>query len=256
MRRCLELAAQGLGSVAPNPMVGSVIVHQGRIIGEGWHQRYGEAHAEVNAIAAVQEKNLLSGSCLYVNLEPCAHFGKTPPCADLIIRTGIPEVVIGSIDPFAQVSGKGIEKLVKAGIRVRTGVLETECRELNRRFFTFQEQKRPYIILKWAETADRFMDRIRTFGSGEAPLQISSAPSLQLLHQWRSEEQAILIGTHTALLDNPRLTVRERQGKNPLRIVLDPMNRIPASFHLKDGTTPTLVITAQPMGSSHNLEYA
>ncbi|MFI5149579.1 MAG: bifunctional diaminohydroxyphosphoribosylaminopyrimidine deaminase/5-amino-6-(5-phosphoribosylamino)uracil reductase RibD [Bacteroidia bacterium] len=255
MHRCLELAVQGLGSVAPNPMVGSVIVYQGKIIGEGWHKQFGLEHAEVNAIDAVEDKELLKDACLYVNLEPCSHFGKTPPCADLILRMGIPEVVVGTVDTFAQVCRQGIEKLKKAGVTVRTGVLEPGCRELNRRFFTFHEKKRPYIILKWAQTADGYMDHIRAFGNGDQALQISSGPSQELLHQWRSEETAILVGTNTALLDNPRLTVRGRDGKNPLRIVLDPMNRIPASFHIKDGTTPTLILTSQPMGSSHNLNY-
>jgi diaminohydroxyphosphoribosylaminopyrimidine deaminase/5-amino-6-(5-phosphoribosylamino)uracil reductase len=255
MQRCLELAAKGLGIVAPNPMVGCVIVSNGIIIGEGWHQEYGKAHAEVNAIRSVADPKMLQNACLYVNLEPCAHYGKTPPCADLIIEKGIPEVVIGTIDPFAKVHGKGIEKLEKAGIKVTTGVLEPACRELNKRFFTFQEKQRPYIILKWAETKDGFLDGLRTVESGQKALQISSPSSMELLHTWRGEESAILVGTNTALLDNPRLTARGGTGKNPLRIALDPMNRIPPTHHLKDSSTATLFFTSQSAGNSHHLEY-
>jgi diaminohydroxyphosphoribosylaminopyrimidine deaminase/5-amino-6-(5-phosphoribosylamino)uracil reductase len=256
MRRCLELAAQGRGSVAPNPMVGCVIVKDSQIIGEGYHQRYGEAHAEVNAIAVVADKSLLRASTLYVNLEPCAHFGKTPPCADLIIAQAIPQVVVGSVDTFSLVSGKGIQKMRDAGITVISGVLEEECRELNKRFFTFHEKKRPYVLLKWAETADGFTDRRRNTDQMQEPLQISSPESKALLHAWRSEEQAILVGTETVLLDNPRLTVRTATGKNPLRIAFDRNNRIPASHHLKDRSTPTWIITDKPVtGSGPMLEY-
>jgi diaminohydroxyphosphoribosylaminopyrimidine deaminase/5-amino-6-(5-phosphoribosylamino)uracil reductase len=256
MLRCIELAAKGRGFVAPNPMVGCVIVKDSLIIGEGYHKHYGEAHAEVNAIASVSDKSLLASSTLYVNLEPCAHFGKTPPCADLIIAHSIPNVVVGCVDTFSLVSGKGIQKMHDAGIAVISGVLEAECRELNKHFFTFHEKKRPYIILKWAETADGFTDRLRDNDPALDPLQISSPESKALLHTWRSEEQAILIGTETALLDNPQLTVRSASGKNPLRIALDRNNRIPASHHLKDLSTPTWIISAERRaGSGPMLEY-
>jgi diaminohydroxyphosphoribosylaminopyrimidine deaminase/5-amino-6-(5-phosphoribosylamino)uracil reductase len=254
MQRCLKLAEQGRGQTAPNPMVGCVVVHKGKIIGEGFHRKYGEAHAEVNAIAAVKDPKMLTESTLYVSLEPCSHFGKTPPCADLIVSHHIPMVVIGCIDTFSLVQGRGIEKLIRAGIDVKTGILEKECRELNKRFFTFHEKKRPYIILKWAETADGFMDTLR---QPEAPaLSISSPESLKLLHTWRSLEQAILVGTGTALLDNPRLTVRNVTGNNPIRVVLDASHKIPNHFHLKDGSTPTVVYANHPLKGKDNLEYA
>jgi diaminohydroxyphosphoribosylaminopyrimidine deaminase/5-amino-6-(5-phosphoribosylamino)uracil reductase len=255
MRRCIELARQGKGAVAPNPLVGCIIVCDGQVIGEGWHHKYGEAHAEVNAIDSVKDKQLLIRSTLYVNLEPCAHFGKTPPCTDLIIRSKIPHVVIGCLDSFELVNGKGKQKLLEAGIRVDSGILEIECRHLNRRFFTFNEKKRPYIILKWAETTDGYIDKIRATSSNEKALQISSPESHLLLHQWRAEESAILVGTTTALMDNPQLTVRNIPGKNPLRIVLDRENRIPAGNSLKDRTTPTLVFTATANPSAFNLEF-
>lgn len=255
MKRCLELAAKGLGNVAPNPMVGSVIVLDGEIIGEGYHRQYGQAHAEVNAINSVENKELLKKATLYVNLEPCSHFGKTPPCADLIVEHKIPYVVIGIIDSNSMVSGRGIEKLVKAGIDVKTGILEQECKELNKRFFTYHEKKRPYIILKWAQTADGFIDARRTEDSTEKAIQISNPESKKRLHTWRSEEQAIMVGTNTALLDNPSLTVREVQGKNPLRITFDKWLRIPKEYHLFDKNTATLIFTAQTVTSENNLEF-
>ena len=255
MKRCLQLAAKGMGSVAPNPMVGCVIVYQDKIIGEGYHQKYGEAHAEVNAINAVEDKELLKNVTLYVNLEPCSHYGKTPPCADLIIEHKIPYVIIGSIDTNSLVSGKGIEKLAKAGIDVKIGVLEKECKELNKRFFTFYDKKRPYIILKWAQTKNGFIDNKRTEDNIGMALQITNRESKILVHKWRSEEQAIMVGTNTALLDNPQLTVREVNGKNPLRITIDKWLRIPKSYHLFDKSTPTLVFTAVDMPSENNLEY-
>ena len=255
MKRCLQLAAKGMGNVAPNPMVGCVIVYQDKIIGEGYHQKYGEAHAEVNAINAVEDKELLKNVTLYVNLEPCAHYGKTPPCADLIIEHKIPYVIIGSIDTNSLVSGKGIEKLAKAGIDVKIGVLEKECKELNKRFFTFYDKKRPYIILKWAQTKNGFIDNKRTEDNIGNALQITNRESKILVHKWRSEEQAIMVGTNTALLDNPQLTVREVNGKNPLRITIDKWLRIPKSYHLFDKSTPTLVFTAVDMPSENNLEY-
>lgn len=255
MKRCLELAQKGQGSVAPNPMVGCVIVMDDEVIGEGYHEQYGQAHAEVNAIKAVKDKSLLKKATLYVNLEPCSHFGKTPPCADLIIEHKIPHVVIGTIDTFAQVSGRGIEKLVKAGIDVKTGVLEEECKELNKRFFTFHEKKRPYIILKWAQTSDGFIDIIRNEEGFEKPLRISNEASLKLSHTWRSQEQAIIVGKRTAVFDNPQLTVRNIPGKNPLRIAIDRNLTIPKNYFLLDKTTPTLIFTSAETGSEPNLEY-
>ncbi|HVA98768.1 MAG TPA: bifunctional diaminohydroxyphosphoribosylaminopyrimidine deaminase/5-amino-6-(5-phosphoribosylamino)uracil reductase RibD, partial [Bacteroidia bacterium] len=245
MKRCLELATKGFGKTAQNPMVGCVIVHDGKIIGEGFHEKFGEAHAEVNAINAVKNKALLPKSKLYVNLEPCSHFGKTPPCADLILKYKIPYVIIGNLDPNKLVKGKGIEKLIKNGCDVKLGILENECRILNKRFFTFHEKKRPFIILKWAQTADGFIDKKRTLNDGQKPLQISNKNSLNLSHKWRSEEQSILIGTNTALLDNPKLTARIKNGKNPIRIVLDKDLRIPKNNFLLDDSTPTFVFTAK-----------
>ena len=255
MKHCLDLAAKGFGNVAPNPMVGCVIVVDGNIIGEGYHQQYGEAHAEVNAINSVEDKQLLKRATLYVNLEPCSHYGKTPPCADLIIENKIPNVVIGSVDSNSLVSGKGIEKLQKAGINVITDILADECKKLNIRFFTFHEQKRPYIILKWAQTKNGFIDNKRTEDSTEKALQISNSESKKLLHKWRSEEQAIMVGTNTALLDNPHLTVREVEGNNPLRITIDKWLRIPKTNNLFDKSTPTLVFTSVDAPSETNLTY-
>lgn len=282
MMRCLELAKQGMGKVAPNPMVGCVIVHQNHIIAVGYHEKYGEAHAEVNAINAVLDKSLLKGSTLYVNLEPCAHTGKTPPCADLIIKYQIPNVVIGCIDSYSEVAGKGIEKLKAAGINVEVGVLEEKAKELNKRFFTFHNKKRPYIILKWAETKDGFIDIVRHCeDEGQSNLikqpkdlsilrqaqddksyinekidnWITSPYSKKLVHKWRSEEQAILIGTNTALNDNPELTVREVEGKNPLRVILDLNLRLPKHLHIFDGSTPTLVFNTIKSEQHKNLEF-
>jgi diaminohydroxyphosphoribosylaminopyrimidine deaminase / 5-amino-6-(5-phosphoribosylamino)uracil reductase len=255
MKYCLELAKKGFGKVAPNPMVGSVILLNDKIIGEGYHEEYGKAHAEVNAINSVKDKTLLQGATLFVNLEPCSHFGKTPPCADLIIEHKIPNVVIGTIDPFAEVAGRGIEKLRKAGITVTVGILGDECRNLNKRFFTFQEKKRPYIILKWAQTSDGFIDIIRNEDGFEKPLQITNDFSKALTHQWRSEEQAIIVGKKTAVFDNPQLTVRKTKGKNPLRIAIDRNLNIPSNYNLLDKTTPTLIFTSADSKSEHNLEY-
>ena len=213
MQRALQLAAIGRGNVSPNPMVGCVIVHNDLIIGEGFHQKYGEAHAEVNAVNAVKDKSKLSESTVYVTLEPCSHFGKTPPCADLLIKYQVKKVVICNFDPNPLVAGKGIEKLQKADIEVVTGILEEKGRELNARFFTLIEKKRPYIILKWAETADGFIA-----GENFKQVKISNALSHKLSHKWRSEEDAIMVGTNTARYDNPQLTVREWTGRNPVRI--------------------------------------
>lgn len=220
MQRCLDLAAGAEGLTYPNPLVGAVIVHDGKIIGEGFHLKAGAPHAEVNAINSVSDKSLLRSSTLYVNLEPCSHFGKTPPCADLIITTSIPRVVIGTIDTSDKVSGQGIAILKKSGCEVKTGVLQGECRRLNRRFFTFNEKKRPYIILKWAESSDGYIDILRSRNSKNKPVWITGNPEKVLVHKWRSFEQAILVGAGTVRADNPQLNVREWTGNQPLKIVL------------------------------------
>lgn len=238
MYRCLQLAALGAGKVAPNPMVGAVLVHNNRIIGEGYHQRYGQGHAEVNCIASVKpgDESLISASVMYVSLEPCAHFGKTPPCADLIIRYNIPKVVIGCRDSFEEVNGKGIDKLKAAGIEVTLGVLEKECRELNRRFFTYHSRQRPYVILKWAQTANK------KIGATAGRLLISGEMSNRLVHKWRSEEASILVGTQTAAVDNPALTTRLWPGPSPIRVVLDRQLRLDAGLQLFDGSVRTIVL--------------
>jgi len=242
MQRCLSLATLGMGDVAPNPMVGCVIVHDGIIIGEGFHEKFGQPHAEVNAIRSVRNPELLLYSTLYVSLEPCAHFGKTPPCSDLIIESRIPRVVIGTVDPFAQVAGKGIERMKNAGIEVDLGLLEAECRDLNRRFFTFHEKKRPYIILKWAQTLDGFIDTDHT--QIQHPTWITNALAKRLVHKQRSEESAILIGTNTAECDNPSLTVREWSGNQPIRLVVDRTGRLNARLNIFDQKAPTWVFTS------------
>lgn len=248
MLRCLELAKNGLGTTYPNPLVGSVIVCNNKIIGEGWHKKSGEAHAEVNAVNSVKDKSLLKKATIYVSLEPCSHFGKTPPCSDLIIENEIPNVVIGSIDPNIKVSGNGIKKLMDTGKKVTVGILETECNELNKRFFTFHKKKRPYVILKWAESQDGFVapkilrqaqDDIKK----RKPVWITNEFSRQLVHKWRSEEQAILVGTNTVIDDNPKLDVRDWEGNNPIRIVLDQNNRITEDSHIFDDKVKTIVFS-------------
>lgn len=241
MRRCLELAENGRENAAPNPMVGAVIVCDGRIIGEGYHVRCGEGHAEVNAIASVKDTSLLCKSTIYVSLEPCSHYGKTPPCADLIISKHIPRVVVGCGDPFAKVAGRGIKKLRDAGIDVTVGVLEDECKALNCRFLTFQTHKRPYITLKWAESADGFIDSDRP--ANEEPVRLSTPLTRMLVHKQRAENQAILVGRKTAMLDNPALTVRDWYGRNPLRLVIDPDCALPAGLRLFDGEAQTVVFS-------------
>jgi diaminohydroxyphosphoribosylaminopyrimidine deaminase / 5-amino-6-(5-phosphoribosylamino)uracil reductase len=241
LKRCLELAAEGSGNVAPNPLVGSVVVYNDRIIGEGYHRRFGEAHAEVNALGSVSDRSLLKSSRLFVNLEPCAHTGKTPPCADMIIQNGIPEVIIGSVDPNPLVSGKGIEKLRSAGIKVRSGVMKKESDYLNRRFFTYHNRKRPFIILKWAKSSDGMIDIMRENGGPDRPVWISNEISRMLVHKWRSEEQGILVGTNTAFLDNPRLNIREWKGNDPVRMVIDKSLLLPDSLSLYDGSQHTVV---------------
>lgn len=244
MSRAIVIARNGLGTTAPNPMVGAVIVHDGKIIGEGFTNPFGGTHAEVNAIASVVEKALLKQATLYVTLEPCSHFGKTPPCADLIIEHEIPFVVVGVLDPHEKVAGQGIEKLRKSGVEVITGILEAECREHHKRFLTFHEKKRPYIILKWAQTADGFIapDKEKRKENPE-PFWISNAYSRQLTHKWRSEEQAILVGTNTVLEDNPKLDVRQWTGKNPIRVLLDRNLRVEGDYQVSDGSVPTLILT-------------
>lgn len=241
MQRCLELAQLGRGHVAPNPMVGCVIVHNGVIIGEGYHRRYGEAHAEVNAVNAVTDPSLLPRSTIYVSLEPCAHHGKTPPCADLILKHRIPEVHIATVDPFAAVAGRGIAKLKDAGVEVHVGLLEAEALELNKRFFLFHRKKRPYIILKWAETHDGFVDCIRA-NSRQRPLSITCEAASVLTHMWRAQEAGIMIGSGTALADNPSLTARLSGGSNPTRIVLDRHLKLSSSLNLFNGEAETIII--------------
>lgn len=255
MQRCLELAALGMGSVSPNPMVGAVIVHEERIIGEGYHRQYGHAHAEVNAVNSVLSKyddaeQLLGGSTIYVSLEPCAHYGKTPPCADLIIKHRIPKVVVGCRDPFDQVNGKGIEKLQQEGIEVITSVLEAECKWLNRRFFTRVQQKRPYVILKWAQTADGFFapaDKNQFWITGEE--------SCRLVHQWRSEEDAILVGKNTAAIDNPQLNTRLWPGKSPKRVVIDRRLELNQALHVYDQSVETIVFNEVKTDIDGKIKY-
>jgi diaminohydroxyphosphoribosylaminopyrimidine deaminase/5-amino-6-(5-phosphoribosylamino)uracil reductase len=230
-------------------------VHQGKIIGEGFHRESGGPHAEVMAITSVNNPELLRESILYVSLEPCSHFGKTPPCVDLIVKTGIPEVVIGCIDPFPEVAGKGIKKLLNAGIIVKTGVLEDECSVLNRRFFTFHMKNRPYIILKWAQSADGFMDKERPVSDTGSPAKITNSLATMLAHKHRACESAILVGTNTASMDNPFLTVRNWSGKNPLRIVIDRYLKLPETLHLFDNTVNTMVFTSLSHSDSENIRY-
>ncbi len=250
--RCLQLARNGLGTTYPNPLVGSVIVHKDKIIGEGWHKKSGGAHAEVEAIRSVSDRSLLPESTLYVNLEPCSHYGKTPPCADLIVETKIPKVVIGTRDPHEIVSGKGIEKLKQSHIEVAENVLAAECRELNKRFFTLHTKKRPYIILKWAETSDGFIAPLSRVDKN--PVWISSRHSRQLVHQWRTEEHAILVGMRTICDDNPMLTSRNWSGENPIRIVIDKRGDIPKDSHIFDNQSPTIIFTPSEKLSVPNVE--
>jgi diaminohydroxyphosphoribosylaminopyrimidine deaminase / 5-amino-6-(5-phosphoribosylamino)uracil reductase len=252
MRRCIELAQKAEGLTYPNPMVGAVVVHNGKIIGEGYHLKTGDHHAEVNAINSVTDKSKLSNSTLYVNLEPCSHFGKTPPCADFIISHSIPRVVVGTIDSSSKVSGKGIEKLMAAGCEVITDVLKDECRKLNKRFFTFHEKKRPYITLKWAQSADGYIDVLRTVNKVREPNWISGKPERVLVHKWRASEQAILVGARTVREDNPRLDVREWKGNNPLRLVLSGTGSLPEDSAIFDKNGETVVFTYNADVVIHN----
>ncbi len=246
LHRCLEIARKGQGNISPNPMVGSVIVHKGSIIGEGWHEKYGEGHAEVNAVEAVPDhlRHLLPHSTIYVNLEPCFHYGKTPPCVDLLLKCGFKRVVIAATDPNPKVAGQSIEKLRAAGVEVITGILKMESEHLNRRFNTFMQKKRPYVILKWAETKDGYF-------APNTPQQkwISNPLTKKITHQWRANEYAILVGTKTAAIDNPSLTVREWHGKHPLRLVIDRHLSLPKSLQLFQGSAKTVIFTA--MQASH-----
>jgi diaminohydroxyphosphoribosylaminopyrimidine deaminase/5-amino-6-(5-phosphoribosylamino)uracil reductase len=239
MERCLKLAGLAAGYTSPNPMVGAILVHEERIIGEGYHQKYGGPHAEVNCINSVKnpDRPLIPYATLYVSLEPCVHHGKTPPCTDLILREKIPHVVIGCRDPFIEVNGKGIEKLLTHGVQVDCPVLDEQCREMNRRFFTFHQQKRPYIILKWAQSANHKMA-----GEEGKRLFISNQYTNRIVHKWRTEEAGILVGTNTALQDDPELTVRLWEGKNPVRLVIDRRLRLPDSLKLFDGSGQTIVL--------------
>lgn len=244
MRRCFELAQKGLGNVAPNPMVGCVIAIDGQIIGEGYHQKYGDAHAEVNAIRSVKNIELLKNATLFVNLEPCSHYGKTPPCSDLIIKMGIPKVVISNLDPNPKVAGKGVEQLRNNGVEVIQGILEKEGDSLNQRFFTFHRKKRPYIILKWAKTLDGFMDIDRSDEDKKQHYWITNPELKQWVHKWRSEEMAVLIGAHTAINDNPILNVREWEGINPIRIVITKDSELPKNLNVFNNLAKTIVFTS------------
>ena len=253
MMRCLQLAAMAEGQTSPNPMVGAVIVHDGKIIGEGYHHRAGEPHAEPNAIASVRDESLLKKATMYVSLEPCSHWGKTPPCADLIVRKGLKRVVIATLDPNPKVAGRGVKILQDAGIEVTVGVMEEEARWLNRRFMTVQEKHRPYVILKWAETEDGIIDVCRT-EKGNGPIKISNSVTKTLNHQVRVEEDAIMVATNTALLDDPHLTVTKWTGKNPVRVLLDRTLRVPADYRIFDEAAKTIVFT-NAQCTMHNAQF-
>ncbi len=255
MQRCIEIAQNGLGNTYSNPMVGSVIVHNNKIIGEGFHHKAGEPHAEVNAINSVKDKELLKDSTLYVNLEPCAHFGKTPPCSLLIKEMNIPKVVIGCTDTFSEVSGKGIKILQEAGTEVIVGILEKESRELNKRFFTFHEKKRPYIILKWAETEDGLIDIDREKVDFGQPTWITNTLAKKLVHKWRRQEQSILVGPTTTIKDNPSLNVREWDGDDPVRILIDRTGRVPETHNILDNSIKTIVFTSKKQNNKKNIDY-
>jgi diaminohydroxyphosphoribosylaminopyrimidine deaminase/5-amino-6-(5-phosphoribosylamino)uracil reductase len=251
MSRCIQLAKIAAGDVAPNPMVGAVLVYENKIIGEGYHQKFGEAHAEVNCINSVlpEHKSLIEKSTIYVSLEPCAHHGKTPPCSDLIIKNKIKKVVVGCKDIYKEVAGKGIGKLQNAGVEVVTGVLENQCKDLNKRFFTFHQQNRPYIILKWAQSANG------KIGSEDQRILISNHYTDRIVHKWRSEEAAILVGTNTALKDDPSLTTRLWKGKNPVRIVIDKELELPPTLRVFNEDADTLIFNFFKNSSDRNLNY-
>lgn len=250
IKRCIALAKNGFGTTYPNPMVGSVIVYNDQIIGEGWHKKAGEPHAEVNAVRSVKDKSLLKKATIYVSLEPCSHFGKTPPCCDLIIANEIPNIVVGTVDPNEKVAGNGIKKLIAAGANVTVGILEKECHELNKRFFTFHNKKRPYIILKWAESQDGFLAPEKQADQERKPIWITNAYSRQLVHKWRSEEQAIFAGTQTVVDDNPNLNTRDWSGNSPVRVVLDQNNRISRDSFIFDDSVKTMIFTKSEINFS------
>ncbi|MEO8720306.1 MAG: bifunctional diaminohydroxyphosphoribosylaminopyrimidine deaminase/5-amino-6-(5-phosphoribosylamino)uracil reductase RibD [Ginsengibacter sp.] len=252
MNRCLQLAKMGAGMVAPNPMVGAVLVYENKIISEGYHQKFGEAHAEVNCINNTDEKDksLIEKSTLYVSLEPCAHHGKTPPCTNLIIKKKIKKVVVGCQDSYKEVDGKGIQKLRSAGIEVVTGILETECKELNKRFFTFHQKQRPFVILKWAQSADG-----KIGSAGNERILISNDYSNCLVHKWRSEEAAVLVGTNTVLKDNPSLTTRFWEGKNPLRIIIDKKLKVPSTWNIFNDAAKTIVFNSMKDSLQSNIQF-
>lgn len=255
MQRCIDLAQLGAGKVAPNPMVGSVIVCDGKIIGEGYHQQYGQAHAEVNAVNAVVDKSLLESATIYINLEPCAHFGKTPPCSDLIIASKIPNVVIGCIDSYSEVAGKGVAKMSSTGIKVRVGILEEESLALNKRFFTFHNKKRPYIILKWAQTTNGFIDIDRA-NNEKGVFWITQPETKALVHKWRHEEAAILVGKNTVKNDNPSLTCRNYDGISPIRVIIDQKMRLDyGAFKVGDRTVQTYILTEKEVISKLGLQF-
>ena len=247
MKMCIDMASKGFPKAMPNPLVGCIIVHRDKIIGKGYHQIYGEHHAEVNAINSVEDKSILKESTLYVTLEPCVHFGKTPPCANLIVQSKIPRVVIGSLDTFSEVNGKGIKALREAGIKVKTSVLEYECRALNKRFFTFHEKKRPYIILKWAKSSDGFIAP----KNQTEPFWMTGNESKKLVHQWRSEETAILVGKNTVIKDNPLLTTREINGKNPIRILIDKNLSLATNYTIFNDEATTLIVNESKESQRH-----
>lgn len=249
LRRCIELAQIAVGNTYPNPLVGSVIVHNGKIIGEGFHERAGEPHAEINAIRSVRDKGLLPESTLYVSLEPCSHFGRTPPCAEAIKEIGFKRVVIGAMDINERVNGRGKALLKAAGIEVCSPLLEAECWELNKRFFTYHSKRRPYITLKWASSADGFLDK------DYQPFSISNGLSKQWVHRMRSEEQAILVGTRTALGDNPSLTTREVVGRSPIRLLIDLSLKVPQHFNIFNSEAETIVFNSQKEGREDNVLY-
>jgi len=256
MLRCIQLAKNGLGTTYPNPLVGSVIVHNNIIIGEGWHYSAGLPHAEVNAINSVQDKSLLKNSTIYVNLEPCSHYGKTPPCADLIIASGIKKVVIGSLDPNPKVAGRGVQKLMDVGCDVRIGILEQACNELNKRFFTFHRKRRPFIVLKWGQTANGFMAPSKQNRNLEKkPVWITNEYSRQLVHKLRAQEQSILVGTTTVMHDNPSLTTRDWYGSSPTRVIIDRELLLPLDVSVFDKTVKTIVITEKIAENKHNLVF-
>lgn len=249
MKHCIELAGKALGDTWPNPMVGSVIVHEGRIIGEGFHERAGQPHAEINAINSVKDPTLLPKSTIYVSLEPCSHFGKTPPCANKIIETGFKKVVIGTLDPHEKVNGKGKSLIENAGIEVISGVLEKECAALNKRFFTFHQKQRPFIILKWAKSSDGFLDK------NFKPTAVSNSLAKQFVHTLRRDEHAILVGTQTALTDNPSLTTREIAGRNPVRILIDFDLKVPDDFKIFDKNAEVLIFNDKKDAVEENLKF-